>query len=377
MKNHLLTSFLVAATLLAISTCPAFAQSWVITTKWEGTKTVPDPANPFVLKDEPWLANGNNVSISNQYLSTTGGIKKLKSSGSVTFTYTWDSQNSGVPAPPNVILVISGGAEASVRNQTLHMPQQVYQPTYSASTTLGVPNVITTRDPATPPQFPVAQKETKSQSKVSWEKIAAGGSFTKTYSLGGEAEVIYNGNGGTSVYNVSLSCGISIHATPYNFRRVNQDVVRANGALYFLYEFNSTSGSLVDLASVEGYEYVDYPGSALYFMPPPPFFHEIGLRDPTMYPNSGARDMRGGFLEDTHHVVEVRPPYSTNDFSADQKYVYDDLFTGELEVLVPSPTGDNTATIRRTIEQRGVPYIGWWYSCSKQGFAAWLQITTQ
>ena len=227
-----------------------------------------------------------------------------------------------------------------------------------------MPNIVTTSSGS--------QEETKSQTKTSWEKIGAGATFTKTYNLSGSTSVDQHGNTGRIVSNISLSCGLSIHATPYNWRHTNPTPPQVNGELVFIYDYDSTTGSKFDLNDCYGYEVVRYFGGNPY-IPPAPFVHP-GTSNPTKLPsNGGQMSIPSLTFNDRHHVIPVSTPYSTASYTASQRYLYDDQFTNEVGILIPSTTGENTSQIVRKVGIR-VPYVGWWYSCEKSGYTAWLEL---
>lgn len=235
----------------------------------------------------------------------------------------------------------------------------------SCSTAINVPNIVTTS--------PNSQEETKSQSKVSWEKVGTNGTFTKTYNLSGSVGVNQNGNNGKMTANIGLDCNVSIHATPYNWRCINKaTAAQPDGELLFDYKFDSTSGSLADLASCFVHERVTYPGGNPYNAPSPFSFTET---NPLIKPFVDIVNMVSGGSHDAQKVIDYASPFSYATFTANQRFEYNDAFTGEFDILVPSDNGDNTAQITRTIAIRGGTHSGWWYSVSKHGVTAWRQLT--
>ena len=69
--------------------------------------------------------------------------------------------------------------------------------------------------------------------------------------------------------------------------------------------------------------------------------------------------MSVSIVQDTHSRWASIAPYSYVAISANQRYEYDDIATGQFDTLIPG--SDSTATITRTINFRP-PFIGWWYS---------------
>lgn len=102
----------------------------------------------------------------------------------------------------------------------------------------------------------------------------------------------------------------------------------------------------------------------------------VGYANPTVLPGTGRAGIIMTSLStngDTHHLWETSSNYS--DFvsvtvSAAQRYEFDDVDTGEMNVLTPGP--DSKQTITRTIYPVGVPpYLpDWWYSVTKNGVPA-------
>ena len=66
--------------------------------------------------------------------------------------------------------------------------------------------------------------------------------------------------------------------------------------------------------------------------------------------------------------------FNYTDPPATQRYEFDDIQTGEHDVLVPGP--DSAATITRSIMDNRSPYLPslWWYTCTKNNVTSWLQL---
>jgi len=170
------------------------------------------------------------------------------------------------------------------------------------------------------------------------------------------------------------SYSVTVHPQPYNWHVTNgQGQVNSDGTLYYVFDYSSTDGNKADLTSCYEHERVTYQGPDP-FLPPYPFTQS--LKNPTVLPgigNQGDRLSDTQYLEtDTQHVVAFSPPpysqFTGTSFTATQKFQFDDIATGEADVLIPGP--DSLNTITRSIESRpGYPPSQWWYSCTKTNSA--------
>lgn len=176
MNHRFVASFLASVAVCVTTSVPALAQKWKIEYSWAGKSVVTKTDAPTVTME--WKEDGGNDSVES---SQGYGSMSAVSSGMVTFTGTWNPEDSGQPTPPEVYLIIAGGASAETRQEFAPKGQGAY-PTYRASASVSVPNTVTVRDPVVPPPMPTGQAETVTQSpnKTSWEKIGtSGGTFEK------------------------------------------------------------------------------------------------------------------------------------------------------------------------------------------------------
>lgn len=371
MNHRFVVSFLASVAICFAASLPTFAQKWETKAVWEGEKIISKSgSDPVRIK---WLPDGDNVNINNEAFGS--GSNSVSSSGAVTYTYTWNDEGTGIPAPDKVVIVITGGASAKSWKQFTSAPVQSpgMNLSFTASASASVPNTVTTRIPETQPQYPSEQEENVSQTtNVSWERISANGSFTKTINLSGSTSVNFAGNYGLCKANVSLSCGIGIHATPYNFRLVSGQTDPEANDLRFVYLYSSTTGRVSDLTSCTQHERVTYPGGDPY-IPPRPF--DAQIPNPTIKPDAddSSYQMTFGSIYDTHDQTPVAPFYCYASYAATQRYEYDDSFTGEKDILIPSTTGVNVNVITRTCEETIATTLGnWRTSVNKHGQTVWL-----
>ena len=364
----------LSAVVVLLITGNVFAQRWNVTTAWEGKTTVTVVPNASSRSLSPvvtnWLLDGSNTEA--RGMAGSGSVT-AKSEGKVTFTYTWEPQTSGQPAPPDVYIVPTGTVHASASRQFIDNPQQApgQNNSFSATTSSDVPGTVVTRDPVTPPQYPYGQTEISKSSGDIYQKISVSGGFSKTYNLSGTATGNFHQNSGLMWVTVSPSCSLRIHPTPYDWHHTNTDVVQRNGTLKFVYTYYSTSGKVADLSHAYFYEIVNYPGGNPYVAPLP---FVTKWQNPTKTPVVEAdRVMTRGTFTDVHSVTSFQKPFSTQTFTAKQKYYYDDKMTGENQILMPSTTGENDNDIKREITYRLSP-SDLWYSVSKSGFTSWLQL---
>jgi len=168
------------------------------------------------------------------------------------------------------------------------------------------------------------------------------------------------------------SYSVTVHPQPYNFHQtLGQD--NGDGTISFQYAWLSTSGGrITDLTSCYLHERVTYPGGNPYYPPLPFVVAPPGTPNPTVAPGA----LKNGILMtstatngDTHSPWPLSTNYS--DFtsltvSAAQRYEFDDIATGDTNLLVPGP--DSTQTITRIIYPVGAPPSpDWWYKVTKNG----------
>jgi hypothetical protein len=141
---------------------------------------------------------------------------------------------------------------------------------------------------------------------------------------------------------------------PTNFHQVQEK--DENGALYFAYQWESTSGDLADLTRCQVGEYVKYPGSANPFRWPSPPYTNTGRKwsNPTVMRVLGS----AGRGNDTQHTPSFAASYRFSQITARQEYFYECLFL-DLEVF----PGWTYVPITRTVND---PVRGCWgYTVTK------------
>lgn len=357
-------SLFVAFPLLALA-APARAGHWVLTTTGSGQAMVGSGGMLETFTPPPPSTNSVTINSIGAGWSTgpcfsgTPGTTTAKANLQVTVTGTWTSDtNSDNTAPPGVWLSESSTAYATCTNAGVNQPG-------SADDGLG---------------DPVAQSGSQMgiSAPPSGQKYVpqSAGSFTVNLTLSASAsgtQGMFQGAGSASVCVGPIT--IAIHAQPYNFHKTSA-TDNGDGTLTFTYGWSSTSGNIGDLGSCYLHERVTYPGGNPY-TPPLPFTFLNPLPNPTIRPGIGSSGISMTSTtgnSDIQRVWTPVPPYSSSTVTAQQQYEYDDTQTLVNNTVVPGP--DSTASIVRTVGPR-TPYIyttPWWYSCTKQGVTAWLQL---
>lgn len=93
----------------------------------------------------------------------------------------------------------------------------------------------------------------------------------------------------------------------------------ADGVLFFIYEWDSTTGDLADLGNCMVREKVDYPGGNPYYWPSPPW--DGNVPNPTILPVPPILATVGvGY--DIHSPPTFKKPYVAASVSANQVYQY-------------------------------------------------------
>ena len=175
---------------------------------------------------------------------------------------------------------------------------------------------------------------------------------------------------------MDLSCvaggyTVAIHAQPYNFCQTSV-TDNGNGTLHFTYQWSSTDGNLSDLdPSCLVHEYVTYPGSNPYTAPLP---FTGSVPNPTITPNPYMKGSTGA-IADNQLLWSTTTPYTPNSFTATQTWEFDDSATGQTNQQIPGP-GSGPLSITRAVGSRA-SYTGTWYSVTKNGTTAWVQLSSQ
>ncbi len=342
---------------------PARAGHWVLTNTCSGRAT-PD-GNVTQSYTAPTGTTDNSVSI--PQVSVGQGAEPTFGPGpyppiatdaklmvTVKGTWTADGKTDDTP-PPGVLLSVSTVAQASGQSnggasQPGSADDGYGDPVAQSGSSLG------TSAPSPSPKF-VSE---------------SGSSFTVSLSLSASFSATLGPNGGSGSAASVGPITISVHAQPYNFHKTS-GIDEGDGTLLFTYGWSSSDGNISDLTSCFMHERVTYPGGNPYPVPLP-FSWSNPLPNPTISPGQGQSGIAMTSItdnEDHQYVWTPVAPYSNSTITAQQQYEYDDIATGAYNTVIPGP--DATASIVRTIGSRQLQ-LGWWYSCTKQGLTAWLQL---
>ncbi len=375
-RKSISVSSLVLA-MLATSFSPACAGSWIFHVDGSCTAIGGDGKSGPAWTAPSDSINGTSIGGSSYVYGVggnTGLTASVNASLNATVTATWTHStgqtDANDPAPTSVIIAETSSASAI---QGL----------------VGYPDTLGTADDSVGDPQDATGLATGPTHYVT--KAVSGGSFTIKLALVGKASMASTASSTVSlpyppgyihypgVAHASAGVGpvsLSIHAQPYNWQKTSQ-TNNQDGTISFTYNWLSTTGNKADLTSCYSHERVNYPGSTgpgSYF-PPSCFSLSVGLDNPTVQPPSDTSSMANGTGYDIHHTWAVSPFYIYTTVTATQRYEFNDSVTGETNVLVPGP--DSTASIVRTVTNTGTPspsFINWYYSVSKQGLTAWLQL---
>jgi hypothetical protein len=155
-------------------------------------------------------------------------------------------------------------------------------------------------------------------------------------------------------------CGDNVAALPTNFRPTSVSN-QGNGVLIFVYQWDSTTGSLGDLSQCNIREYVAYPGTGNFSWPSPPYVAGQSPNPTVTNPPIPATD---GSVGDQNSHPGFLKPYVYNQFSANQKFQYScSNYLGGAWVDFTFAPG----AIVRTVDQ---PSLAWRYTITKSGSSA-------
>lgn len=291
--------------------------------------------------------------------NNTAGSATASYTLTVTMTGTWTHDGDTDPAPPSVCLY-----ETSAAN---YLSSNVSGGSGTANDGFG-----DTATSYSEPGFPSGGRSSGPNPSFKYVTVT-GGVWTETRTFSATANA--SSQSGSCTAKASYDgWQVQVHAQPYNWTMTGWSDNNGSGILSFIYYWKSTSGRIADLGSCFWHERVTYPGSANPYVTPAPFTGSYP--NPTISPGllQHGGNMATTSATDSQVVwpmvtVEDRKPVDVPPIN--QRYEFDDTTTGEVDVLVPGP--DSTATIVRTIGTRGnAP--GLWYSVTKQGHIAWLQV---
>ncbi len=343
---------------------PAHAGHWVWTVSGSGTastntahsQTWTAPTGPVTSPISiPQIVAGDGAG--RQFGGGTFPPIKANASMSVTITGTWTSDtNSDNTAPPSVLFSVQSSANGSYENNG--SPAQAGQ----------------ADDGLHDPFDPNAQMPGTSDTPTTEYKPSQSGSISVTLSLSGSGSGTPGLQGGGSAGTWVGPVTIAIHPQPYNFHQT--DVTdNQNGTLTFTYFWSSTDGQLGDLdPSCLIHEYVTYQGGNPYVPPAPFSVQGGGLPNPTITP-SPKRTGSLGYIVDNQLLAGVVQPHTSQSFVGTQTWEYDDSATGKTNQPIPGPDS-GPLSITRAVGSR-IPYVGTWYSVTKNSSTAWLQLSSQ
>jgi hypothetical protein len=199
---------------------------------------------------------------------------------------------------------------------------------------------------------------------LSFDPTDTGTYYVNSYSSG------YCDNFHYWLFEDELSCASANNAYPTNFTQSGSSGT-ADGELYFLYQWQSSSGNTADIAGCWVGEHVTYPGQQnKYYWPSPPWQSGTYTNNPTDDSVAGNNSFcsKGGLsgtapcvIDNQQHASFATPPNNGASFDAQQKWRYQcagGAFGGA--------TVDLTAytTIHRSVTQNGSTFT---YQVTKSG----------
>ena len=176
---------------------------------------------------------------------------------------------------------------------------------------------------------------------------------------------VTGGTIGKVTVTCSLAYSITIHAQPYNFRRVpGQGKIGIDGNIDWVYNYSSTDGNPNDLTTCTWHEHLTYPGGQVgtqaspnkYYPPSPPFGYpasgtawfnnpDFGT-DVSLVPSPAGSSPE---IDDITFVPAFLKPYVYGTFSTTQVFEFNDSATGDKNVQIPGPDS-GPFTIVRTVK---------------------------
>lgn len=383
----------LAVTLLS---APAYAGTWQFscTGSGQGTSATTMPPGFNQSSTYPWSppasATGTSYTVPGLSFSVYSGSAGpgTHTTGDISITahikMTWvpDPSLPSDPAPTSIYLIESSTASFEgyyINGGVTHLgtgpaddgcQDPVVPTTSNGAQTGGVSSTGNAASTTLPPPHWFSQ-------------AVSGNSFTLDRTFKTHSEVTVPSNISATI---EASCSfsgytLSIHAQPYNF---HQTYVTDNGdgTLSFTYAWSSTDGSLAHLdPSCLVHEYVTYPGGNPY-TPPLPFFltdpdtgQPYKIPNPTITPSPYAKGSQGAIPDDQTLWGTVQP-YTNQSVTATQTWEFDDSATGQTNQQIPGPDS-GPLSIVRAVGPRTPPYIGTWYSVTKNGTTAWLLLSRQ
>jgi len=362
-KMLTLSSLVLMAILL--SSPAAYASHWKVSvTDSGGSQTtavitgIPgfDPGQNVTT---PWTppADGNNstsFNLGSDVLLTAGDASgSCSATVNAKVTLTWVADPASDPAPTQVWIVETAAASAYAIGTG---------PTSQASD--GLPGDSYVKDPpgyhldggsmVTPSGLPGGGRLTKltvSNGSVSFNHALSASSSS------GESQ----SDAVDDQDNAYLSYTLTVHATPYNFKKVvGGGNIGFDGTLSFTYDWLSTDGNRNDLTTCYWREYVTYPGPVgtaanpnQFYPQNPPFNFVPGvswLNNPYVNPPppSLGNLMTGPTATDTQNVPPLVDPslYTYGTFTATQVFQYTDTATGDSNIQIPGPDSGPFSIVR-------------------------------
>ncbi len=226
---------------------------------------------------------------------------------------------------------------------------------------------------------------------IQHQTIKSGGSFnlTHTFKIGSNAAAyMHNGADATVRFD---SYSATIHAQPYNFRRVYfpntappTSVLITAGELQFYYKWSSTSGVMSDLSGETIHENVDAPSSpsitingVAYYNPPAPFNWAPDFHKDSVSVTASSTDG----ITDSHSWGNGQAPitqcfvqkYVANSFNLTQNYKFNDPATMQTGTEQQIPGNSGPFTITDAVVVDNASPTGYSFTVTKDGSTSLLQ----
>jgi hypothetical protein len=351
-----------------VLTAPALAGSWQFSSTGSGTLT-PTPASdlspantPVTWTPPPPQMNSYSTGSFGGVVESVGPAASISVTLSVTVKATWipatGINSTTDPPPPSVWVCESSKTDWGDSPSNTGTCSDGLGPEYTPGNGSGVAD-SSTAPKSLPPAYWTQMTVSGGVITLPTRTMTASSSFPEYLSAAAGAHVD--------------SYSVTIHAQPYNFH-ITSDSANSNGTLSFMYDWSSTDGNVANLTSCYWHQYVTYPGANPY-IPPLPFYLTDANGNPGQLnnPTEGVdSNMATTIAGDTQLTWGAKAPYANKSVVAQQQWQFDDIATGQTNVLIPG--ADSNVTITRKIGSRMGSIAPWWYSVTKSGLTAWLQL---
>jgi hypothetical protein len=203
---------------------------------------------------------------------------------------------------------------------------------------------------------PVGVPDPGDQSSVAWTPTVAGDYVFSVRIWDHPDCTEANDPADLTIPNITVTV---VDPVPTNFHEVSH-LADSNGMLYLVYDWDSSTGDLADLAELRITEHVTYPGGNPYVAPCPPM--EFSHENPFTWPQPPESPILGsdGTLYDSHAPPGFETPYTYASFTGTQYYRFERTCRPGVFVNLAGPL-----SLTRSVYPLPPPLSGWYYQFQK------------